>query len=93
MLRVENRNMKLFDRKILEPLPEDLMHIPRPPDRNSILTLFSRHSAAELKRRMNRDCSRVSYTFQCCKSRHRLRGQSPQRAMRARENLMAKLYR
>ena len=42
MLRIENRNVKFLDRKILESLAEYFMHIPRAAYRNSIFALLRR---------------------------------------------------
>jgi hypothetical protein len=46
MLRVENRHVEFFYRQILEPLSEDLVHIARTANRDTILTIFCRHSSS-----------------------------------------------
>jgi hypothetical protein len=78
VLRIENGDVKLLDWKILELLPEDLVHIARPADGNAVLAFLRRHSPAELERGVDRDGTCGSYTCESGKSRDRLSRQPPQ---------------
>jgi len=64
VLRVEHCDVKLFDGKILKLLSEDLVDVAWASHRDALVPLFSRHSAAKLECRVNRDCARVANTHQ-----------------------------
>src|SRR3954465_2486888 len=61
VLRVQNRDVELLDRKILESLREDLVHVARPPHRSTLLPLLGRHSSAELPGCMDTNSTSRSY--------------------------------
>jgi hypothetical protein len=60
MLRIQNGDVKLLDRKILQLVPEYLVHIARAADGNSILPIFSGHPAPELEGSVNLHCSGIA---------------------------------
>jgi hypothetical protein len=64
MLRIQNCNVEFLDRKILQLVPEYLMHIARAADGNTVLAILDRHSAAELERRVNLHRSRIANSCQ-----------------------------
>jgi hypothetical protein len=74
MLRIEYRDVKFFDRKILQSLSEDFMHVAWTTYWCSFVAILCRHSAAELERGVDCYCtcrSDTGETRQCC---NRLRG-------------------
>ncbi len=73
MLRVENCNVKFLDRQILEPLGENLVHIARPSNRNTILALLGSHPTTKLERCMDRNRASVSDPIDGSESSNRLR--------------------
>jgi len=62
MLRVEDRDVKLLDRKILEPLREDLVDVARPAHGCSFLPFLCRHAPSQLERGMDTNRTSRSYT-------------------------------
>jgi hypothetical protein len=80
MLRVEDRDVKFLDRKILEPLGEDLVDIARPAHGRSFLPLFSGHAPSQLEGGVDTNRTSRSHAADAGKGRHRLRGKQPQRS-------------
>jgi hypothetical protein len=64
MLRIQNRNVEFLDRKILQLVPEYLMHVARAANGNAVLAILDRHPAAELERSMNLHRSRIANSCQ-----------------------------
>ena len=73
VLRIENRNVKLFDRKILKAGTENLVYIAGTANGDSVLAIFCRHATAKLERRVNRDRTRVADAGERCERGNRLR--------------------
>jgi len=89
VLRVEHCDVKFFDRKILQPLSEYFVDVARTPYRHSFVALLSRHSPAELEGRVNGNGAGIANTRQTRERCHGLRRESPQRAARACQYLVA----
>jgi hypothetical protein len=75
VLRVEDCDVEFLDRKILEPLREDLVDIPRPTYRRTFLPLFRRHPPAKLERGVDTNRTSRSYPTHTGQSSYRLRRQ------------------
>ena len=60
MLGIQDRNVKLFDRKILQLVAEYLMHITRAANGDAVLAILNGHPATQLERRMNLNRSRIA---------------------------------
>jgi hypothetical protein len=88
MLRIEDRDVKLLDGKILQPLAEDLVNVLRTADGDPVLTLLRSHSSAKLQRGVDRDCSGGPDATDRRERTNRLRRQSPQRAVGRREDIV-----
>ena len=73
--------MKFLDGKILELLSKDFMHVARSAHRYSILTVFSRHAATQLKCSVNRDSASRSNAGECSECCDGLCGQTAQRSV------------
>ena len=61
VLRIEHGDVKLLNRKVFEPLREDLKDIPRPAHRRSFLSLLRRHASPQLERGV--DTNRTSRSY------------------------------
>jgi hypothetical protein len=89
VLRIEDGDVKLLHRKILQTLRKDLEHIARPAHGCSFLSLLNRHAPAQLERGMDTNRTSRSYTAHTGESGHRLSGEQPERAAAAGENVLS----
>jgi hypothetical protein len=89
VLRVEDRDVKLLHRKILEPLGKDLVDIPRPAHGRSFLPLFSGHAPSQLERGMDTNSTSRSYAADTGEGRDRLRRKQPQRSAARRKYFLS----
>jgi hypothetical protein len=89
VLRIEYRDVKLFDGKILQTLGENLEDVARPPHWHPFLPLLRRHAASQLEGCMDTNRTSRSYTPHAGKGRYRLRRQQSQRSPTGRKYLLA----
>jgi hypothetical protein len=89
VLRVEDRDVKLLDREILESLGEDLVDIARPADGRSFLPLFRGHAPPQLESGVDTNSTSRSHAAYTREGRHRLRGEQPQRSSARREYFLS----
>src|SRR5258705_10439602 len=88
VLRIENSDVKLLHRQVLEALRKYLVHIARPPHGRSFLPFFHRHAPTKLERGMNTNRTSLSHAANARKSCDGLRREQPQRPSAARENVL-----
>ena len=74
VLSVEDRDVKLFDRKIFQSRREDLVNVAWTAHGDAILPFFCRHATAKLECSVDRDGPRGSDPVERCERGHRLRG-------------------
>jgi hypothetical protein len=80
VLRIEDRDVELLNRKIFEALSKDLVHISGPAHRRALLSFLGRHAPAELERCMDSNRTSRSYTIHAGQSGYRLGGEQAERA-------------
>jgi hypothetical protein len=68
VLRIEHGDVELFNRKILQALRKDLIHVARPAHGRSFLPLLRRHASTQLERGMDTNRTSRSYTTYARKS-------------------------
>src|SRR5688572_33351461 len=83
MLRVEYCDMKFFDGKILETLPENLMDVARASHRYAFVALLRCHAPAELERSVDRNGACRAGAGPCRPGSQRLPIKPPERTVRA----------
>jgi len=89
VLGVEHRDVKFFDRKILQTLGENLEDVARPPHWRPFLPLLRRHAPSQLEGCMDTNRTSRSYTPHAGKGRYRLRRQKSQRSPTSGKYLLA----
>jgi hypothetical protein len=89
VLGVEYRDVKLFDRKILQTLGENLEDVARPAHWRPFLPLLRRHAPPQLQGRMDTNRTSRSYATHAGKGCYRLRRQQSERTTAGGENLLA----
>jgi hypothetical protein len=75
VLRIENSDVKLLHRQVLETLRKNLVHIARPAHRRSFLPFFHRHAPTELERGMDTNSTSRSHAAHAGKRSDRLRSE------------------
>ena len=93
MLRIEDGDVKLLHRKILQPLREDLVHVARPSDRRAFLARLGRHSPAQLERGVDTNRTSRSNSPHARERCDRLRRQQPERPSASGKNFLPDSYR
>jgi hypothetical protein len=89
VLRIENCNVEFLDRKILQTLPEDFVHVARTPNGNAFVALLTRHAPAELERGVDGNGASGAYAREARQGGDRLGRESPQGTVSARKNLVS----
>ncbi len=77
VLRIENSDVKLLHRQVLEALRKYLVHIARPTHRRAFLSFLHRHAPTKLERGMNTNRTSRSYAADTRESSDRLRREQP----------------
>jgi hypothetical protein len=89
VLRVENGDVKLFDRKVFEPRGKDRDHVPRRTNWSRLVAAFARQSPAELESRMNHYGTHWAYASVILELGHGASCQSPKRTAGRRQDFLA----
>jgi hypothetical protein len=89
VLGVEYRDVKLFDRKILQTLGENLEDVARPAHWRPFLPLLRRHAPSQLQGCMDTNRTSRSHAPHAGKGCYRLRRQQPQRSSTSGKYLLA----
>jgi hypothetical protein len=89
VLGVEYRDVKLFDRKILQTLGENLEDVARPAHWRPFLPLLRRHAPSQLQGCMDTNRTSRSHTPDAGERCYRLRRQQAQRAPTSGKYLLA----
>jgi hypothetical protein len=89
MLGVEDRDVELFDRKILQALGKNLEDVARPAHGRPFLPLLRRHAPSQLEGCMDTNRTSRSHASHAGKGCYRLRRQQPQRSPTGGKYLLA----
>jgi hypothetical protein len=89
VLRIEDGDMELFHREILQTLRKDLVHIARPAHGRSFLSFLHGHAPPQLERGMDTNRTSRSYATNTGQSGDGLGSQQSERTAAARENVLA----
>jgi len=80
VLRVENGDVKLFDRQIFKSLGEYLEHVARPSDGRSFLAFLRSHAPSQLESGVDTNSTSRSYAAHAGERGNGLRRQKPERS-------------
>jgi hypothetical protein len=80
VLRIEDDDVELFNREILQTLRKNLVHIAWPAHGRSFLSFFRRHAPSQFQRGVNTNSTSRSYAVHARQSSDRLRRKKAERA-------------